>query len=160
VVAFRYVTEFKEVPGPLLKQQLFTASLIVTAVIRSGSGWGVTEISAGNDVLAEVKVEKKPAPRPTAVTLAIVHGIELPWGKPGFRIQVSNWVPLADVSVSAIGPDGERIDLVSANDHLGADPAGKIVIDIDYERKGLKRGHWVIVVAGKPGIHVIQTNMP
>lgn len=99
------------------------------------------------------------APRST-VQLQIQQSIQLPWGKPGFRIMVSGWQPQGAFSVHAVGPHGEKVELVPLDKPLHADADGAMVIDIDYAREGLYPGTWVLLVAGKPGIHLIQTRLP
>lgn len=97
---------------------------------------------------------------PKNVEIHIKHGIELPWGKPGFRIEISGWIPNEAFSIVAIAPGGEKIHLVPTEKPLQADTSGTMTVDIDYERKGLIQGHWILLIAGKPGIHMIQTDLP
>jgi hypothetical protein len=133
--------------------------LVILLIVFSVSCATAGEASKNKGSAAPKKDNEK-AVDPEKVTLDIQHGIELPWGKPGFSILVSNWAPNGEMSVHAIGPDGERIDLASTEKPLKADNNGEMVIDIDYERKGLRQGHWIMVVAGKPGMHIIQTELP
>ena len=97
---------------------------------------------------------------PSNVKINIEHGIELPWNKPGFRIEVNGWLPNEIFSIHAIGPSGEKIALVPFENPLHADEDGTFVVDIDYGRIGLKQGHWMILIGGKPGAHLIQTDLP
>ncbi len=138
----------------------FLILLFVTVIfILPGQSLSIGETSKDKGSAAS-KANNEKAVDPNKVNLDIQHGIELPWGKPGFSILVSHWAPNGEMSVHAIGPDGEQIDLVSTENPLKADNNGDMVIDVDYQRKGLRQGHWIIVVAGKPGMHIIQTNMP
>lgn len=156
----------KVVPGLLCavchygsRKALTMKKLLILLIVFSVSSATAGEASK-NKGSAAPKADNEKAVDPKKVTLDIQHGIELPWGKPGFSILVSNWAPNGEMSVHAIGPDGERVDLVSTEKPLKADNNGEMVIDIDYERKGLRQGHWIMVVAGKPGMHIIQTDMP
>lgn len=74
------------------------------------------------------------------VEIHIEHGIELPWSKPGFRIEISGWLPNEVLSIDAIAPSGEKIALVPAEKPLHADENGEMTVDIDYARKGLAGG--------------------
>jgi len=97
---------------------------------------------------------------PKAVQIHVEHGIELPWGKPGFRIEISGWLPDEALSIQAISPSGETVDLIPVEKPLHADHEGDVIVDIDYARKGLTQGHWMFLIAGKPGVHVFQTDLP
>ena len=108
----------------------------------------------------EAEISSQQIPDPAKVVLHVMHGIALPWGKPGFRVTIRNWTPNGQVSIYAIGPGGESVELVSAEQPISADQFGDMTVDVDYERKGLKHGRWIIVVAGKLGAHVIRTDMP
>jgi hypothetical protein len=136
-----------------LSKEFVIAILIITGLVRSESSWGAEESSRSS-----VTVERRKGPKD--VTLVIQHGVELPWGKPGFRILVNHWRPHGEMSVYAIGPQGEKIELIPLREPIKADRNGMVVIDIDYGRKGLGRGHWLIMVAGKSGTHLIETDMP
>lgn len=156
----------KVVPGPPCaarhygsRKALTMKKLLILLIVFSVSCATAGEASK-NKGTAAPKSNKEKEVDPTKVTLDIRHGIELPWGKPGFSILVSNWAPNGEMSVHAIGPDGERIDLVPTKSPLKADHNGDMIIDIDYERKGLRQGHWIMVVAGIPGFHMIQTDIP
>lgn len=94
------------------------------------------------------------------VVIQVQHGIELPWKKPGFRIEIAGWIPNESLSIHAISPTGEKLDLVPAGEALKADEQGSMTVDVDYERKGLRPGHWVFLVAGKAGAHIFQTDLP
>ena len=97
---------------------------------------------------------------PNNVEINIQHGIALPWKKPGFRIEIGGWLPSEELSIHAISPSGKEISLVPTETPLHADADGNMIVDIDYEREGLVRGHWVILIAGKPGIHMIEIDIP
>ena len=97
---------------------------------------------------------------PKSVQIRIDHGIELPWGKPGFRISVKGWIPDEAIAVYAISPTGEKIPLAPMESPLKAGGNGDMTVDVDYGRKGLGPGHWVFLVAGKAGAHIVQTDLP
>jgi hypothetical protein len=97
---------------------------------------------------------------PKRVEIHVQHGIELPWKKPGFRIEIAGWLPDSSVSVHAVGPSGEKIEMTPADNPLQADGEGLMTMDVDYERKGLRPGHWIFLVAGKAGIHMVPTDLP
>lgn len=94
------------------------------------------------------------------VTISIQHGVQLPWKELGFRVQVNHWSPDGRILLYAIGPDGERIALASEQNLMNADHTGSIAVDISYRRRGLRSGHWLIVVVGDPGTHIIETDLP
>lgn len=87
------------------------------------------------------------ADAPQAVDIQLHHGADLPWNRPGFRIDVVHWKPHADISIVAVGAKGERIDLTP--DPVTADGAGAMSLDVDYDRTGLTPGHWMLLV-GRP----------
>ena len=94
------------------------------------------------------------------VIIDIKHGIQLPWGVPGFRITVSKWMPNVEFTIIAVAPDGKKRELVPMTRPLKADENGEMAIDVDYQRKGLSKGHWLIFIAGKPGVHTIEIDLP
>jgi hypothetical protein len=134
----------------LNKIRRIIAVLAVAALIPIAAAWGVEEATE----------EDASSANPTDVVIDIEHGIELPWGKPGFRITMSKWAPHGDVVVAAIGPEGETIELVPKEKPLKAGGNGEIVIDIDYEREGLGPGYWLLAIAGEPGFHVVPVEFP
>ncbi len=97
---------------------------------------------------------------PKNVKVHIEHGIQLPWGKPGFRIRVNGWIPNGATSVQAVGPGGEKVDLAPLENPLRVDADGDMTMDVDYERKGLRQGHWIFLLGGKAGAHIIRTDLP
>jgi len=97
---------------------------------------------------------------PNNVQIHVEHGVMLPWGEPGFRVDVGGWPPGEALTLYAVSPSGETIELIPEKTPLHADKNGRMTIDIDYEREGLTPGHWVFLVAGKPGVHMFQTALP
>lgn len=97
---------------------------------------------------------------PMKVEIHVEHGVALPWGKPGFRIEISGWQPNGDLTLYAVGPDGSKIALIPEDKAVQADEDGALTVDIDYARKGLTPGHWVFLAAGPPGIHEFETDLP
>lgn len=138
---------------------LLIAFLAAVVLIPLTSAWSVEETS-GDGSSPEPRPGTAKSVDPTQVVINVEHGIELPWGKPGFRVTVSKWAPHADISVIAVGPDGEEIELVPVESPLKADGNGEIIIDIDYERKGLRQGLWILAVVGKPGFHIVPVKLP
>ena len=92
------------------------------------------------------------------VEIRVHHGQDLPWNKPGFRIDIAKWRPHADVSIVAVSPQGERIDLTP--EPLVADDDGAMSLDVDYERTGLKPGRWTFLVGGAVGEHLVPVDLP
>lgn len=87
------------------------------------------------------------APPLQPVDIQVHHGSDLPWNRPGFRIDIAHWKPHADVSILAVGAQGERIDLTPLP--VTADDQGRMSLDVDYDRTGLRPGRWTLVV-GNP----------
>lgn len=97
---------------------------------------------------------------PAAVEIHVEHGVSMPWGKPGFRVEIAGWQPHGELSMYAIAPDGSQIALIPKEKPVHVDESGEFSVDIDYQRKGLGPGHWMFLVAGKPGIHEFETDLP
>lgn len=86
------------------------------------------------------------ADAPSPVEVQVHHGSDLPWNRPGFRIDIAHWKPHADVSIVAVGTKGERIDLTPLP--VTADDDGRMSLDVDYDRTGLTPGRWTLLVGG------------
>lgn len=97
---------------------------------------------------------------PQGVQIHVQHGVQLPWGKPGFRIEVSGWQPNGELALYAIAPDGTKLALILEEKPAHADEHGEFSVDIDYQRKGLIQGHWMFLMAGKPGVHEFEADLP
>lgn len=131
-----------------IRRAIIVLALVV--LVPCGATWAAEEASEAD----------ASSVNPNDVVIDIDHGIELPWGKPGFRITVSKWEPNGDVVVYAIGPEGETVELVPKENPLKAGGNGEIVIDVDYGREGLGPGNWLLAIAGKPGFHVVPIRLP
>jgi len=97
---------------------------------------------------------------PQKVRIRVEHGVSLRGGKPGFTVEVSGWQPNGELVMYGIAPDGAKLALIPSEAHLQADEQGGFSVDINYQRKGLGQGHWVFLIAGKPGIHEFETDLP
>ena len=97
---------------------------------------------------------------PAQVEIHVEHGVALPGGKPGFRVDVSGWQPNGELFMYAIAPDGTQIELIPKDKPAHAGEDGEFSVDIDYQRKGLGQGHWMFLIAGQPGIHEFETDLP
>jgi hypothetical protein len=102
------------------------------------------------------------APDSNNDSIQIIHGIEvLPFGKPGFRIQISRWAPHTDLSLIAIGPEkGEMLDIIPLEKPIKTDGNGEMMLDIVYERDGLYQGLWAFIIVGKPAAVVTKVEIP
>jgi hypothetical protein len=98
------------------------------------------------------------AKEPRPVQVRVHHGLDLPWNKPGFRIDVANWRPNGDVSISAFNIKGERVELTP--EPLAADAQGAMSLDVSYERSGLTPGRWTLVVGEGPTAHRVPVTLP
>jgi hypothetical protein len=100
------------------------------------------------------------AAAPGKVEIHVEHGIPLPWGKPGFRIEIAGWEPNGNLALYAIAPDGTQLALIPKEKPVQADADGAFSVDIDYARRGFSPGHWMFLAAGKPGIHEFEADLP
>ncbi len=97
---------------------------------------------------------------PAKVEIHVEHGVRLPGGRPAFRVEVSGWQPNGELFMYAIAPDGTQIAIIPKEKPVQVDENGEFSVDIDYQRKGLGLGHWVFLIAGKPGIHEFEIDLP
>jgi hypothetical protein len=99
-----------------------------------------------------------PAFDPRRVEIRVHHGLDLPWNKPGFRIDVAHWRPHADLSISAINIKGRRVDLTP--EPVTADGNGAMSLDVDYQRTGLTPGRWTLLVGEGAVAHRVSVDLP
>ena len=95
---------------------------------------------------------------PNKVEIKIDHGVEVANQRPGFKLSIINWIPNEKIKIIVIAPSGEKIEL--DNNSVKADSNGLSIIGIDYQRKGFYKGTWVMVIAGKAGIHQLTMQLP
>ena len=96
----------------------------------------------------------------TSVHLNAQDAVLLENGDPGFELIIKGWEPSGDFSVYAIDSDGTKLSIVPAEHPQRVDANGAVTISIPYEMRGFHMGRWMIIVAGKPGIHEIQLTIP
>jgi len=95
----------------------------------------------------------------SSVSLAIQHGIGLPWG-PGFRIIISGWGSKTELSIYIIDRDAKEFEIISPEKHVTSGENGEAMFDIPYKYKDMVPGVCIILVAGPLGIHQITTEIP
>ena len=95
---------------------------------------------------------------PKNVEIKIDHGVEVAGQRPGFKLSINNWIPNEKIKIFVISPAGETIEL--DKDSIHSDNEGLSIIGIDYQREGFFKGTWVLVIAGKGGIHQLTIKLP
>ena len=94
------------------------------------------------------------------VDIHIQHGIEINDTIPGYRIIVTNWGCREVLSLYLVDSEGNEINFISDKQNVKSDENGIISIDIPYTYKEIKPGICMLLVAGKPGVHMIKIEYP
>jgi hypothetical protein len=105
------------------------------------------------------KITKSAAAK-TSIDLNVKKAVLLENGNPGFELFIKGWEPSGEFSVYAIDSDGNKLPIIPVEHAQRVDEDGIATISIPYELRGFHMGSWIIIVAGKSGIHELQLTIP
>lgn len=95
----------------------------------------------------------------TSVVIELYENQKLPNGN-GISVFIRGWTPNDEISLSAIGPNNEKVSLLLPGDKLPVDSDGDVEFSITYRHKKLYPGQWMLTVEGASGEHGHYFNVP
>lgn len=95
----------------------------------------------------------------TSVVIELYENQQLPNGD-GISVFIRGWIPNDEISLSAIGPNEEKVSLLLPGKKLPVDSDGDVEFSITYGHKKLHPGKWVLVVEGASGEHGHYFSVP